>query len=337
MPWHKVDSIIVTNYFQYWKHPLVNKYLDTKQKLTPSEHYEGMLILNDKKKPIWISHPFNYTQAKKSLRGVDVKQYSTKKEMQAILKKNCGKIIGFDSRHTAVSTLRSLKRLIKGKFVDVSKEIEDARAIKTAIEIKKVRNAVEETKKVLVKVVAELKEGESEEQIMLKIKDLFELRDCETAFCIVAFGKNTANIHHVSTDKKLEMEMPVMIDCGAKYKGYCADITQSFWFGNKAPKEYTLTREKVKQALHNAEGAMKTGIKASKLMAQVKEMGNMPHALGHGLGLEEHDPPGPIGDKSNWTLAEGQILAIEPAMYTKQYGIRLEKSFLVKKNKAEEL
>jgi len=337
MPWQKVDSIVITNYFQYWKHPLVNKYLDSKQKLTPSEHYEGMLIIKTKGKPIWISHPFNYTQAKKSIRGVDVKKYDTKKEMKTILKKNCGKVIGFDSRHTAVSTLRSLKKLIKGKFVDVSKEIENARAIKTPIEIRKVRKAVDETKKVLVKVVAELKGGETEEQIMLKIKDLFELRDCETAFCIVAFGKNTANIHHVSTDKKLEMEMPVMIDCGAKYKGYCADITQSFWFGNKAPKEYSASREKVKRTLNNAERAIKTGMKANKLMKSVKELGNMPHALGHGLGLEEHDPPGAIGERSKWTLTEGQILAIEPAMYTKRFGIRLEKSFLVKKKCAEEL
>ena len=337
MPWQKVDSIIISNYMQYWKHPLVNKYLDSKQKVSPSEHYEGMLILRSNKKPIWISHPFNFTQAKNSLRGVDVKSYSTRKELQKILRKNCGKIIGFDARHTAVSTLRSIKRLTNGKFIDVSKEIEKARGIKTKTEIQKTRRAVVETKKVLIKTVAELKEGDTEEQIMLKIKNLFELHDCETAFCIVAFGKNTSNIHHVSTDKELTMEMPVMIDCGAKYKGYCADITQSFWFGNKAPKDYTDKREKVKKVLHDVEAEMKTGLKASKLMLKVKELGELPHALGHGLGLEEHDPPGAIGDKSNWVLEEGQILAIEPAIYTKQFGIRLEKSFLVKKRKAEEL
>jgi Xaa-Pro aminopeptidase len=128
-----------------------------------------------------------------------------------------------------------------------------------------------------------------------------------------------------------------MIDCGAKYKGYCADITQSFWFGNKAPKEYSQAREKVKQVLKTVEQKMQKGMKVKKLWKETLCLGNLPHALGHGLGLEEHDPPGAIGEKSNWTLEEGSVVAIEPAIYNKKFGIRLEKSILMKKNGAVEL
>jgi Xaa-Pro aminopeptidase len=328
MLWRKVDSVVIPNFHFYWKHPIINKYLNTSDWYSPSEKYEGILILRKNKKPIWISHPFNVQQAKHTISGAIILSYSSKDDLKKIMKKNCGKRIGFDARHMAVSTLTSFKKLARGKkFVNVTKELEALREIKTKSEIEKITIAVNETQKVLRQVQNTLKPGISEKELEMRIMDEFKFHGFETAFCIVAFGKNTSNIHHVTSDKILEKDSPVMIDCGAKWKGYCADLTISFWVGENEPKQYTQAKNKVLGVITAVEGKLKAGLRAKKLFEETKPLGRMPHAIGHGLGLDVHDFPSGIGEKSNWKLKKGSVLAIEPAIYTKEFGIRIENTY----------
>jgi Xaa-Pro aminopeptidase len=68
--------------------------------------------------------------------------------------------------------------------------------------------------------------------------------------------------------------------------------------------------------------------------ASLKKAGyKMVHSLGHGIGLRDHDFPAGISKKAKWTFKENMCLAIEPAIYTKQFGIRLEDNIVVKKAK----
>jgi Xaa-Pro dipeptidase len=336
MVWDKVDSIILFNFKNYWIHPLINKYLTTKESVTPSEHYEGILILRKEKKPLWLSHPFNYTQAKKTFLNAEVKLYKTKKELEQIFKKSCGKKIGFDARHTSVSTLKSLRIMLKReKMFNVSKYLEKSREVKDTIEIEKIRKAVKKTRETLKKIRNELKEGDNEKNTYWKIKNEFERDGFELGFCIVAFGTNTSNIHHISGETKLEKNNAVMIDAGAKYKGYYADITESYWFKDKEPIEFTKTVKKINESLIRVEEKLKEGTKASELwkICNIK----MPHALGHGIGIEEHDLPNAISDKSKWKLKKGMVIAIEPAIYTKKFGVRIESDYLITENGFEKL
>lgn len=330
MFWEKADSVIIPNFHFYWKHPIVNKYITTPGGYAPSDQFEGILILRKNKKPLWVSHPFNVKQAREIIRGAVIRTYSDKKELQKIIKANCGKRIGFDARHLAVSTLASFKKISKGKkFVNVSRELEATREVKSQDEIEKISKAVKETRRVLEKVKAQMHPGITEKNTDILISDEFKKAGLDTAFCIVAFGKNTANIHHVSGSKTLERESPVLIDCGAKYKGYCADLTISFWFGKNEPKKYSETMKKILDVLAQAEGKMKAGMKAKSLFMLTKPLGKMQHAFGHGLGLDVHDSPSGIGENSNWRLKKNMVLAIEPAVYTKEFGIRVENTYVV--------
>jgi len=330
MIWKKVDSILVTNFHSYWKNPFVNKYLRSVHGYAPSEKYEGMLLLRKTKKPLWISHPFNHAQARKVIHGAKVVTYYGREELRAILRKNCGKRIGFDARHTAVSTLASLKKHAKGrKFVNISNDIEELMETKKPEEIENIKCAVEETRRVLNNIQLSLRPGIREKEVENLISDEFRTKGFDTAFCIVAFGKNTSNVHHVSGNEALSIESPILIDAGAKWKGYCADLTISFWFGKHAPKKYKETMRKVLDVVSTTEGKMKAGIKAKELFALTKPLGKIPHALGHGLGLEVHDVPSGIGEKSNWKLKKNMVLAIEPGIYTKEFGIRVEHTYVV--------
>jgi Xaa-Pro aminopeptidase len=126
-----------------------------------------------------------------------------------------------------------------------------------------------------------------------------------------------------------------MIDAGAKYKGYYADITESYWFGASEPIEFTKTINKINEALARIENKLSEGTSASELWTACNI--KMPHAVGHGIGIEEHDLPGGIGDKSKWKLQSGMVLAIEPAIYTKKFGVRIEFDYLITKNGFEKL
>jgi len=331
----KSSTIIITNYNFYWNNPIVNKYLG--KDIIPD--YEGTLILRKNGKNVWISHPFNYEQAKKEFsKKVIVEKYEKNEDFEKIIKKYCGKKIGYDGKFTSVSGLKNLKRLLNGKtLIDVSSELQESRIIKTKEEISKISIAVAETKNVILKTKRKLKIGITEKEVATFFQNEFEKDGFGTAFCIVAFGNNTKNLHHVSGNKKLS-KGEVLIDVGAKYKGYVADISESFWFGktnSKKRKNYERELQFVKDKLEIIQNQMLPGVKANKLFKLCKGL-DMPHALGHGIGIEEHDYPTGIGEKSNWKLKEGMVLAIEPGTY-KKFGIRVERDYLITKKGYKEL
>lgn len=137
-----------------------------------------------------------------------------------------------------------------------------------------------------------------------------------------------------------------LIDFGVKYKNYCSDVTVSF-----AMKKTSKYQEKmisvVKEAKQAAIEKIKAGIPAHEVAEIAEEIikdSNMvlPHGLGHGLGLDTHDP-GALSSKpkdkkilKTWKpliLKEGMVLTVEPGVYDKEHGgCRLEDDIVVTKN-----
>jgi len=132
----KTSTIVIINYNFYWNNPIVNKYLG----IDAIPDYEGILILRKNEKHVWISHPFNFNQAKKEFgQKVIVKNHEKSEELEKIIKKYCGKKVGYDAKFTSVNGLKNLKKLLKGKkLIDVSKELGESREIKTKKEVEKI-------------------------------------------------------------------------------------------------------------------------------------------------------------------------------------------------------
>jgi Xaa-Pro aminopeptidase len=324
-----IDSILLKNFQDYWNDPLINKYFND----DIIKEIEGFLILYKNKKPIWLSHPFNYTQVKKKYSNrLVIKKFSNQKDLEKKLDSLLGKKVGYNGKFYSATGLNTLKKMfIKKKFFDISKELEKDREIKNVVEIKNIKKAVTETKKVLLLTKKWLKKGMSEIQLKKMILEKFEKDGFDTAFCIVAFGKNTSNIHHISGETKF-LEGAVMIDVGAKYNGYCADITQSWFVENKkcVSKEYSKNMQKIITTIIEIEKLLKPKTKLYEL-AKISNKLKIPHSIGHGVGLEIHDFPSGINENSNLELKEGMVLAIEPAIYNKKFGIRIENNYLITK------
>ncbi|MFA5358163.1 MAG: Xaa-Pro peptidase family protein [archaeon] len=326
--WKKVNSVYLRNFLEHWRDPLTSKYVGI-----GSGNFEGILLLKKNGNPVWISHPFNYSQAKKEFpKNVSVKKFETQKELQKMLEKNLEKKAGYNGKYLSASELKNLqKKFPKKKFIDVSEELIETRQIKSAAEIKNISFAAKETERIFKKIKKTLKKGISEKEVATKIRNRAAASGLETASCIVAFGKNTSHIHHEPNNTKL-FSGPVMIDFGLKYNHYCSDITKTFWFGKKIKgfKEFEMKKKLVENALKEIETKLAPGVPAKKLVERTKLLGKIPHALGHGIGLETHDCL-TISEKSVWKLEKGMVLAIEPAIYTKKFGVRIENDYLITK------
>lgn len=151
---------------------------------------------------------------------------------------------------------------------------------------------------------------------------------------IVAFGPNASRPHHQPGPRRLGETDTVLIDFGARYKGYCCDITRSFVIGTPTAA-YRKAYQVVAKAQAAAIDAARAGIELAKLdtipRAVIRESG-LPvygHGTGHGFGLEIHELPF-LRERIGGTLQVGQIITIEPGVYIPgKLGVRIEDDILI--------
>jgi len=260
-------------------------------------------------------------------KGEGIEVYKSIKERDEIIKKILkGKKVGVNKNFLSANDYEHFKKLI-GNLVDVSKELEMKRAIKNSKEIKKIRKAVRITKEILNEIEFE---GRREREVVNEIRCMLAKRNAEESFpTIVAFGKNSSKPHHVPTNKKFVS--PVLIDMGARYEKYCADITRTFM---KRNRKYEI----IEEALYLAIDSIEVGVKAGEIYKKVEKFLErhgikMIHALGHSIGIKVHDGL-VINKKASFEFEDGMVFAIEPAGYFKNYGIRIEEDVIIKNGKA---
>jgi Xaa-Pro aminopeptidase len=155
---------------------------------------------------------------------------------------------------------------------------------------------------------------------------------------IVAFGKNTANIHHEPSKTKLKVGDFIMFDFGCTVKHYCSDMTRSYFWGKPSVKQENIYQSVLK-AMELALEKIKTGEKRAKIIdaSARKFLGknfknNFQHGLGHGVGTVIHEWPS-FKPKSEDVLPVGCVMTIEPGLYFKNFGgVRIEDMILITKN-----
>lgn len=195
-------------------------------------------------------------------------------------------------------------------------------------------------------VKPQIKTGMSEEDVRILIAMAMMKRGAESIpFNIVCFGENCADAHHMpSSKRKLKKNDAVLMDFGCFYKGYCSDMTRSWWHGDKEPAEYRKIWHIVSMAKEAAEGLLKDGLPVAELdkttRGIIEDSGygkQFIHSTGHGIGLEVHESP---IERSNTIgeLEENFVVTVEPGIYLEgKYGVRLEDSYLVTKTGAKNL
>jgi Xaa-Pro dipeptidase len=126
-----------------------------------------------------------------------------------------------------------------------------------------------------------------------------------------------------------------ILDFGCKYQGYTTDVTLTFAKGplNTAQEKLlTLTEKAYTKALsliRDGVYAREIGKAADTVFGKARKA--MPHALGHGIGLEAHESPSLSSRQDNiWQLRPGMIFTLEPGLYDPVHGgCRLENDILL--------
>ena len=142
--------------------------------------------------------------------------------------------------------------------------------------------------------------------------------------------------HHDTEAGKLKKGFCV-IDFGVRYKNYCTDTTRTIYIGKPAKEDVRLYNFLLK-IQKDAVKMVKSSIKCSSLnkfvLSSLKNYKKyFIHGLGHGIGINIHEKPD-LTEKSKDRIMENMIFTIEPGIYLKNKGIRIEDSILFKNKKA---
>ena len=249
--------------------------------------------------------------------------------------------IGFDAAKESYVSGRLLR---ESGFVESDSFITALRETKDAAELKLLREANRIAYLTYEYIKPRVKTGMTEFEVAAEMERFMRAHGATTTsfYTIVAFGENAANPHHETSGRKLKAEDAVLMDFGCVYKGYCSDITRSWWHGKKEPAEYTKIWKLVDKARKQGIKTVKPGVPCKTVDAasrQVIAQGGygeyFTHGTGHGVGIEIHEDPY-NSQQSAAVLAEGHIVTVEPGIYLPgKFGVRLEDTVAVAKTGAK--
>jgi len=240
-------------------------------------------------------------------------------------------------KSTSLADFEALKKYVKARFRSVANVIETVRSNKDNTEIKTIEAAASIAARALKRTQPHIKPGITESELAGMLDFQIRKLGATNSFpTIVAFGPNASRPHHQPSGRKLKQKDTVLIDFGAKYKGYCSDITRCFAIGGPTTF-YKKVYDVVEHAQASAIKMIKAGVEINRVDAAAREVidkNDLPvygHGTGHGLGLEIHESPF-LKLKSKGTLKAGQVITIEPGIYIRrQLGVRIEDDVLVTK------
>ena len=235
--------------------------------------------------------------------------------------------VGFEENYVTYAGYKELIRKYKiNHLVETENIIEKQRMIKDQ----------EEISNCFSYLLSYIKPGMTEKQIAKEIEEYYNQRTDGLSFePIVASGENSSMPHAVPTDRKIKEQDIITIDMGCKINGYCSDMTRTFFVGNiteEMKKVYNLVLKNQLQTQEEMKDGMSTRLLTKMVENDFKLHGyDLIHALGHGVGMEIHEPPY-ISSKSDTQLKENMIVTNEPGIYIPgKFGIRIEDTVQITK------
>jgi len=219
--------------------------------------------------------------------------------------------------------------------------VEELRVIKDADEIRRMDASIAINHKLFAYIEGQLEPGKTEEQISWEVEKFFRENGAEEmAFStIVGVGPNAALPHAIPGQTVIRDNELVLIDTGCRFEDYNSDQTRTFWVGDTPSDRFKKTKELVKEAQQAAIDVIRPGLTyvdayeaAYGVFKKAGVEAMFTHGLGHGVGLETHEPPS-LSKASVGELKEGMVVTVEPGLYDPEWGgIRWEYQVLVTKN-----
>lgn len=220
-------------------------------------------------------------------------------------------------------------------LADVEKDIAYLRQVKSPTEIALLEKAIQITMKAQQAAAKTLAPGVMEYQVEAALEYEFRSNGAERPGfpSIVGSGPYSTILHYEKNERRIQAGDVVVVDIGAEYSGYSADVTRTYPSSGKFSTRQRELYQIVLDAQKAAIAKVKPGVKISDLhqaaMGHIRSKGYEKffiHGTSHHIGLEVHD----VGETSR-PLEPNMVITVEPGIYIpeEEIGIRIEDDVLV--------
>lgn len=241
--------------------------------------------------------------------------------------------------------------------------LKDLRAIKSPQEVEVMQKAIDITQVTFERLLKFIKPGVMEYEIEAEIWHSFlSQRATGPAYgSIIASGDNARILHYVNNNLECKDGDLVLMDFGAEYGGYCADLTRTVPVSGKFSKRqrevydgclklHNYAKSILKPGISIVDYTDKVGAEASKIFVKLgllnpSDVKNedkenrayrkyLYHGISHHLGIDVHD----LGTRTE-PIKPGMVFTIEPGIYIEEekMGIRIENNVWITKTGNKDL
>ena len=255
------------------------------------------------------------------------------------LKKHDVRVLGFEG--ASVSYQKYIYFSDRFSFLElksIGNLISEMRAIKSSEEIEKMKKAQQITDFAFESVLKRLTTKMTEREVAIELDYAMRKSGAEDlAFDTIAVSGDASAIPH-GTARNIQLKHGFLtMDFGAKFDGYCADMTRTVVVG-KADNEMRKLYDTVLRAQTAALEYLREGADAGNADKTARDIidsvpeyvGSFGHSLGHSIGLEVHEAPGLSRRNFGYKLKSGIVTSVEPGIYLPgKYGCRIEDMVLI--------
>jgi Xaa-Pro aminopeptidase len=248
--------------------------------------------------------------------------------------------VGYDGSGS-IGALEAMQRTLPEvkEWCSCQELIGGLRQVKSPRELQALRRAARMTDAAFATVLPRIRPGMTEWEIRVQIRAAMDLVSQGESFApIVCAGSNASRCHHHPSLRPLRCGQELLLDMGVKVDGYCGDMTRVVFYGPPSARLreiYGIVLDANRRAIAGVRAGM-TSHAADRLARRVIEKAGygkyFGHSLGHGVGLEVHDP-GALRPRCRDELPAGMVVSIEPGIYLPGVGgVRIEDVVVLRRN-----
>ncbi|HJM68478.1 MAG TPA: Xaa-Pro peptidase family protein [Candidatus Babeliales bacterium] len=253
---------------------------------------------------------------------------------------------GYVEQRNLLQRLYGFVPSLEKSVQNISAIVTDMRSKKSNEEIDLLHAAIDITIMGHESAARMISSNRSESEVHASVEYVFTASQAQLAFpSIVGSGKNSTVLHYTANNQPLEKDSLVVVDCGARFYHYCADITRTYPVSGKFTarqreiyqlvldcQEYIADIAKPGMWLNNKDKPKESLNHLAREFFKKHDMDQyFVHGIGHYLGLDTHD----VGDYTK-PLEEGNVITIEPGLYLahENIGVRIEDNYWIVKTGA---
>ncbi len=253
--------------------------------------------------------------------------------------------LGVEHDHLTLAQHAALRKAIRGIKLRRLFSLDHLRMVKFPEEVAAIKKAAQIASTVYQEVVEQVRPGMRESEIAAELSyrarrmgseaDAFEI--------IVVSGEHGAFVHGRASQRRLRKGDVVTVDFGCRIEGFHSDMTRTFFLGHRVPSAVQRAWDAVRTAHQRAIEQLHAGVAAAAVdraaRSVIENAGYgefFRHSLGHGLGIEVHEPPALSSRNTHGVVPARCVVTIEPGIYVPgQFGMRLEDDVYVGEREIE--